>query len=164
MGSAHTSFSSHPSPNTQKSKPILTRAKHMMPAGWPLAAARRSHHAQGCQEPEGVRASHPAAPRRPDLADPPPAATRCKVPGRACQTTEAHRPASKPELPVPERQAAPGLPAPLHTPAHLRGAAGAGGPRAQESSGGTTVSAGAISRDGFSSHLILFPPLPQQCL
>lgn len=84
--------------------------------------------------------------KRPDLADPPPAATAHKVRGRVCQTTEVHRPASKPELPH-SRKAAPGRQVPLHSSAQV--CARAGSPRAQESSGSRTTSAGPSAPAGF---------------
>lgn len=118
IGSAHTSFSSHPSPNTQKSKPILTQAKHMMWLGgtWllPVTMPRAARNLKVCSR----KRTNVLLTRRPDLADPPPAATACKVQGRVCQTTGVHRPASKPELPR-SRKAAPGPQVPLHTSAHV---------------------------------------------
>lgn len=154
IGSAHHSFSSHPSPNTQKRKPILTQAKHMMCLGgtWllPVTLPRAARNLKACS---GQRTDVLLTPSPDLLADPPPAATACKVQGRVCQTTEVHRrPAGKPELPG-SRKAAPGLQVPLHAPAHVcaRPPARPARALAQEPSGSRPISAGAIRTSSASS-------------
>lgn len=93
-----------PPPTPRKSRPILTGAKHMMWLGgtWllPVTTPPAARNLKVCSRKRTNALLIP----RPDLADPPPAATARKVPGRVCQTTEVPRPASNPELPHPGRR------------------------------------------------------------